>query len=87
MGRALSLDLREQVTAAVSGGLSRRRAAERFGVSAASAVRWSALERSTGSLAAKPQGGDRRSARIEVHADMILGMVDDPGHHVGGTAP
>ena len=77
MGRALSLDLRERVMAAVAGGLSRRRAAERFGVSAASAVRWSALERSTGSLAAKPQGGDRRSARIEAHADMILGMVEE----------
>ena len=77
MGRALSLDLRERVTAAVAGGLSRRRAAERFGVSAASAVRWSALERSTGSLAARPQGGDRRSARIEAHADMILWMVEE----------
>ena len=75
MGRALSLDLRERVTAAVAGGLSRRRAAERFGVSAASAVRWSALERSTGSLAARPQGG--RSARIEAHADMILWMVEE----------
>ena len=75
MGRALSLDLRERVTAAVAGGLSRRRAADRFGVSASSAIRWSALERSTGSPAPKPQGGDRRSARMETHADLILGMV------------
>lgn len=77
MGRALSLDLRERVTAAIAGGLSRRRAADRFGVSASSAIRWSALQRTTGSPAAKPQGGDRRSARIEAHADLILGMVEE----------
>ena len=69
MGRSLSLDLRERVTGAIAGGSSRRGAAERFGVSASSAIRWSALERSTGSVAAKPQGGDRRSVRIEAHAD------------------
>lgn len=33
-----SLDLRERVVAAVSKGLSRRQAAERFGVSLASAI-------------------------------------------------
>ena len=76
MGRALSLDLRERVTAAIVGGLSRRRAADRFGVSASSAIRWSALQRATGSPAAKPQGGDRRSARIEAHGELILGMVE-----------
>jgi len=42
MARSLSLDLRERVVAAVSGGMSRRQAAERFGVSAASAIRWGA---------------------------------------------
>ena len=31
MTQALSLDLRERVVAAVSGGMSRRQAAERFG--------------------------------------------------------
>jgi transposase len=75
MGKALSLDLRERVTAAVAGGLSRHRAAERFGVSAASAIRWCALQKATGSLAPKPLGGDRRSRRIEAHAELILGML------------
>lgn len=37
MPRVLSQDLRERVVAAVDGGMSCRRAAERFGVSAASA--------------------------------------------------
>ena len=40
MGRALSRDLRDRVVAAVESGVSCRRAAERFGVSAASAIRW-----------------------------------------------
>lgn len=65
MSRTLSTDLRERVVAAVSGGMSRRRAAERFGVSPASAVRLCARARATGSVAAKPRGGDRLSRRIE----------------------
>jgi transposase len=40
MAKALSMDLRERVIAAVDEGMSRRQAAERFGVSASSAVRW-----------------------------------------------
>jgi transposase len=40
MGKPLSTDLRSRLIDAVAGGLSRRAAAERFGVSAASAVRW-----------------------------------------------
>ncbi|HZR90377.1 MAG TPA: helix-turn-helix domain-containing protein, partial [Bradyrhizobium sp.] len=39
-GQALSEDLRIRVVRAVEGGLSRRAAAERFGISAASAVRF-----------------------------------------------
>jgi transposase len=76
MSKPLSLDLRERVVAAVCGGMSRRQAAERFGVSAASAVRWCALERETGSAKAKPQGGDRHSHRIEAQADLIMSLVD-----------
>ena len=40
MATALSNDLRKRVLAAVDGGMSCRQAAERFGVSAASAIRW-----------------------------------------------
>ena len=40
MAKSLSIDLRQRVIAAIDGGLSCRRAAERFGVSAASAIRW-----------------------------------------------
>ena len=77
MAKALSVDLRERVTAAVAGGLSRRQAAKRFGVSAASAIRWSALKRDVGDALPKQQGGDRRSERIEAHATLILAMVEE----------
>lgn len=72
MTRALSVDLRERVVAAISGGLSRRAAAAQFRVSVASAIRWAAQVRLQGTVAPKPQGGDRRSARIEAHAAFIL---------------
>jgi transposase len=72
---ALSDDLRERVVGAVNGGRSRRAASERFGVSVASAVRWMQRYRDTGSFSAKPSGGDRRSERIESHADFILAAV------------
>jgi|ERR1700722_5308100 transposase len=76
MGTALSVDLRSRVIAAIEGGLSRRQAAERFGVSAASAVRWHALHRLKGDARPKPQGGDKRSGRIEAKAALILGAVE-----------
>ena len=76
MAKALSVDLRERVVAAVSDGLSRRAAAARFGVSISSAVRWVELARHSGGVAPKPRGGDLRSARIEAHAPLILGMVE-----------
>jgi transposase len=76
MSKALSVDLRERVVAAVTAGASCRAAAARFGVSAASAIRWAALARETGSVAPGPQGGDRRSARIAAHAGLILRLVD-----------
>jgi transposase len=76
MANALSVDLRERVVAAVSDGLSRRAAAARFGVSVSSAVRWVELARNSGGVVPKPRGGDQRSARIEAHAPLILGMVE-----------
>ena len=76
MSKALSVDLRERVVAAIAAGASCRAAASRFGVSAASAIRWRALERGTGSVAPKALGGDRRSERIEAHAPLILGLVE-----------
>jgi transposase len=75
MGRCLSGDLRTRVVDAVADGSSRRAAAERFGVSAATAIRWAEAVEKTGSVEAKPQGGDRRSQRIEAHGAFILKTV------------
>ena len=76
MSKALSVDLRERVVAAVATGASRRAAAARFGVSVSSAIRWCTLAREAGSVAPGPLGGDRRSGRIEAHGALIRGLVD-----------
>src|SRR5277367_4369308 len=54
MARSLSVDLRRRVVGAIEGGLSCRAAAQRFGVSASSAIRWRAQERREGDLRACP---------------------------------
>ncbi len=76
MSKALSVDLRDRVVAAIAGGMSCRQAALRFGVSASSAIRWRALARTKGDVRPGPLGGDRRSGRIEAHAALILGLLD-----------
>lgn len=76
MSKALSMDLRERVVSAVAAGASCRAAATRFEVSASSAIRWATLTREAGSVAPGPLSGDRRTARIEAHAPLILGLVE-----------
>lgn len=76
MTKSLSEDLRSRVITAVDGGLSRRAAAARFGVGVASAIRWVREWRETGSTSARPQGGDRRSRRIEAYRDIILTAIE-----------
>jgi len=63
------------VIAAVDGGLSRRAAAERFGIGIATAIRWVRRFRATGAIEALPKGGDLRSHRIEAHRDVILSVI------------
>ena len=75
MVKALSVDLRKRVVSAVDDGMSRHEAAAHFGVSVASAVRWCSLYKRQGSVIARPQGGDRRSQRIEALAPDILALV------------
>ena len=75
MGQTLSMDLRARVIAAVEGGLSRRAAAERFGIGVATAIRWVRVFRTTGAIGARAKGGDVRSHRIEAHRDAILGAI------------
>src|SRR5690606_19153602 len=76
MSKALSLDLRTRVLAAVADGLSHRQAGERFGVSAASVSRWRAREREQGEPLPKALGGDRRSGRIDACKSLILSLLE-----------
>jgi transposase len=74
MGAAHSEDLRSRVVAEVAAGSSRRKAAARFKVSAASAVRWTSLEAETGSVSARRRGGESRSP-LEPYAEWLKGLV------------
>ena len=93
MSRAYSIDLRERVVAAMVSGASARAAASQFGVSVASAVRWSQRQRRTGGVAPGRRGGHRKAvllpardwllARITAEPDLtlrgLLGELSDRG--------
>jgi len=53
MAKPLSMDISSRALAAVDGGMSCRAAAVRFGVAAATMIRWRGQRRSTGTCAAK----------------------------------
>ena len=76
MAKALSTDLRERVVDAVEAGLSRRAAAERFGVGVSSAIRWVTRVRTRGDLEPDKRGGNQRSHRIDTQRDVILGWIE-----------
>ena len=77
MAQALSDDLRRRVVAAVDGGMSRRGAAQRFGIAPSTAIEWVRVWRRTGSYRPQPQGGDNRSQRIEARAAAVLALVEE----------
>ena len=59
MARPYSMDLRERVVAAITGGLSRRQAAAHFGVSYSAAIAWMKRVKETGSVAPGQMGGQK----------------------------
>jgi transposase len=75
MAKAISVDLRERACEAVLEGLSRHQAAERFKVSPASVIRWMTRLKTDGSVTPRPQGGDRKTGRIEAEAAFLLDLV------------
>ena len=77
MTKPLSNDIRERLVSAVDDGLSRRSAARRFGVAVSTAIKWADQWRRTGDVGPRPQGGDRRSHRIEAHSEEILALVEE----------
>ena len=73
MARPYSMDLRERVVQAVEqDGLSRRQAADRFGIGIKTAIDWVRRFRETGSLAAKPMGGCRPKKIVGEYRDWLL---------------
>lgn len=75
MTKTLSNDLRNRLVSAVDAGMTRRSAARRFGVAASTAIKWVDQWRRTGDVGPRPRGGDRRSGRIEAHAEEILALI------------
>jgi transposase len=73
-GRPYSEELRSSVVAAVEKGASIRKAAEQYGVSPSVVVKWTHRFRQTGSVAAKPMGGDRRS-RLKDEREWLLRLI------------
>ena len=75
MTRPYSVDLRVRVVAAVDEGATRHEAAERFGISVSSAVRWHQAWRYEGTIDAKPYGGSR--SPLEDHAEELLALIEE----------
>ena len=78
MARAYSDDLRERVATAVLSGRSSREVAATFGVSVASAVKWSQRLRDTGSAGSRPMGGHKRRVLAGEQAWMLLRLEECP---------
>lgn len=75
MARPYSDDLRERVAGLVVGGRSVRETARLFGVSVASAVKWSQRLRLTGSAASRPLG--RKQPRsLAGEREWLLGRLE-----------
>jgi transposase len=72
--RSYSNDLRERVIKAVEDGLSRRAAARKLDVGAATAIRWAQQWKTTGSVAPAIHKPSR--SPLEAHAAFLLGLID-----------
>lgn len=77
MSHAFSIDLRKRLVSAVDDGMTRRSAANRFGVSPSTAIRWVDQWHREGHVEPGRQGGDNRSQRLEAHADEIIGLIEE----------
>jgi transposase len=77
MPAPLSIDLRLRIVDGVVAGGSVRGVAARFEVSPSTVSKISQLWRESGSVVAKPMGGDRRSQKTEGHGEYILALVSE----------
>ena len=80
MGKSSSFDLRDRIVGAIERGSSRRAAARRFGVSAATAVRLAQRKARTGSVAPACQGRPKGSGVDQLVQEFArAGHVQDGG--------
>lgn len=76
MSHGFSADLRWRVIAAISGGLSTRKAAKRFGIGISTAGEWYRRYRDNGETTARKQGQPPGS-KLDEHEAFILGLVEE----------
>jgi len=77
MGKPYSIDLRERVVAAVTGGMSRNRAAKQFGIGISTAINWVKRLGETGSVAPGKMGGYKPKAISGEHRLWLLQRIKD----------
>lgn len=77
MGKGLSTDLRVRVYGEIERGETRRAAARRFGVSAATSVRLAQRMAATGSLAPSRQGRPPGGGKLAAHCDDLVRWVEE----------
>ena len=76
MAKPYSIDLRERVVAAVErDGISRRKAAARFGVAISTVINWVRRFRATGSLAPGQMGGHKPKAITGQHQAWLVERI------------
>ena len=75
MARALSLDLRQRVVAAIDGGMSTREAARRFSIGISTAGDWHRQWRREGHIHPGRQGQPERS-KLDAHEHYLLGLIE-----------
>ena len=73
MPKSYSCDLRQRVIGMVEAGASRHEAAEHFGVSVSSVVKWMQRWNESRSVAPKPRGGS--IAPLEHQAECIMAVI------------
>ena len=76
MTQSFSADLRERVIAAISNGLSTRKAAEHFSIGISTAGEWFRRYRDHGETTARKQGQPPGS-KLDEHEAFILGLVEE----------
>lgn len=74
--RSFSDDLRIRVIDVISGGLSTRKAAKRFGIGVSTAGAWHRRYLETGEMSARKQGKPPGS-KLDDHKNFVLGLIKE----------